>query len=127
AMGAATDGTRPAVIGAGAFQLDMFADDAHEVGGLTNLFDDVVGNHEAVRRLGGWALGSTNSNKSGAITSLIAPTSTTTRPSERISRTTPTFPCPVLTRSPPLRFCEPPNRPTSEPHVLSVASSPIPP
>jgi len=80
---------------------------------------------KAVRRLGGWAVGSTNSNKSGAITSLIAPTSTTTRPSERISRTTPTFPCPVLTRSPTLRFCEPPNRPTAEPPVFSIASSTI--
>ena len=56
AVRAAVKGTRPAEIGTRALQLDMFADDAHEVGGLTNLFDDVVGDHRAVGRLGGSAV-----------------------------------------------------------------------
>src|SRR6266550_2328337 len=124
-MRAAVKGAAAAIIRAGAFELDGFADDSDQICRFTDLLNDVVGDHWAVRRLGGWAVGSTRSSKSGAITKRTAPTSTTTRPSERISLTTPTFPEPVLTRSPTARSAEPSNRPTASPPVFSIASSTI--
>src|SRR5882762_347650 len=124
-MRAAVKWAGTAIIPAGALQLDMFPDDANEIRRFAHLFDDVVGNHWAVRRLGGWAVGSTRSSTLGAMTKRTAPTSTTTRPSERISFTTPTLPDPVLTRSPTARSVEPPNRPTASPAVFSIASSTI--
>src|SRR5258705_11330969 len=112
-MRAAVKWAGTAIIRAGALQLDMLADDADEIRRFAHLFDDVVGNHWAVGRLGGLAVWATRSSSSGAMTNRTAPTSTITRPSERIPVTTPTLPCPVLTRSPTLRPVEPPNRPTA--------------
>src|SRR5258705_7197533 len=113
AMGAAVEGTGSAIVGPGTLELDVLADDANQVGGLTHLLDDVVGNHDP----------STRSRSSGAITRRTAPISTPTRPSDRISATTPTFPCPVLTRSPTLRSFGPTRPLSTLPAVFSIASS----
>jgi hypothetical protein len=45
AMGAAVERTATAEIRARAFELDRFADDPDQIGGVTDLFDDIVGNH----------------------------------------------------------------------------------
>src|SRR5258705_7345265 len=124
-MRAAVKGAPAPVIRPGAFELDGFADDADQICRFTDLLDDVVGDHWADGRMGGWADGSTRSSRSGATTSRIEPISTTTRPSERISTTMPTFPCPGRTRPPICNSLDPPIRRSADPPVFSIASSTI--
>ena len=45
AVGAAVERTGAAIVGAGALELDGFADDADQVGAVAHLLDDLVGNH----------------------------------------------------------------------------------
>src|SRR5439155_14764142 len=113
AMRAAVKGTAASVICPGPLELHGLANDSHEVRCFAHLLDHVVGNHVS------------RSRSSGAITNLTEPISTTARPSERISATTPTLPAPVLTRSPILRSIAPTVRPSGRPAVFSIASSTI--
>src|SRR6202008_4555308 len=88
AMRAAVEGTGTAIVRPRTLELDVLADDGDEVRGFADLLDDVVGDHDG--RMGGWADGpSTRSSSPAAITRRTAPTSTTTRPSDRTSATTP--------------------------------------
>src|SRR5258705_4448256 len=124
-MRAAVEGAPAPVIRPGAFELDGFTDDAHKVGRLADLLDDVVWDHDG--RMGRWAGGpSALVSRSGAITNRIGPISTTTRPSDLISATTPTFPCSVRTRSPLLKSVSRPICPSARPPaVVSIPSSTI--